>query len=364
MERRIENIYEFFETISVLPKLEGEILKYCYHEGRVTIQQLSNYFKISKGKIDSAIKNLIKKGLLYTHRFQNIEFYELNVVTMKSIYYERFPAGPIIPIVYQFNLLSDSTRTDSFKKAIEKVVKSGDVVIDLGCGTGILSIFAVQRGAYVFAIEVDPFVADAAEYFIKNAGYSSKIKVIQGDCRNLNLPVEADVIICEMLDTALIAELQVPVMNNAIKKWLKPGGKVIPLSANTSAELINIDSTFYGFDFRLIHFEEYGAKLTAYSLSEPKIYHSVNFLEENSIEVGGKFVLKTTRAGITNGLRIKTIVTATEGIEIGSSAWFNPPLILPFEDISVKENDSIEVNLSYGLGAGFSNVKYDVHLVN
>jgi predicted RNA methylase len=363
MRKGIKNIYEFFETIGSLPELEGEILKYCYHEGRVTLQQLSNQFKKPLEEIKNAIKNLIEGGLIYHYRFQNIEFYELDVQTIKNIYYERFPAGPVIPLIYQFNLLSDSIRTDSLKKAIEMVVKPGDIVIDLGCGTGILSIFAAQRGAYVFAIEVDPLVADAAEYFIKNAGYSSKIKVIQGDARNLNLPLQADVIICEMLDTALIAELEVPVMNNAIKKWLKPDGKVIPLSASTSAELINIDSTFYGIDFRLIHYEEYGARLTTYSLSEPVIYHHVNFSEENPLEVSKKFILKTKRAGIANGLRIKTEVLLADGVKMGSSPWFNPPLILPFSDIPVTENASISVTLSYGLGAGFSSIKYDVKLI-
>jgi len=360
MKEKIKNIYDFFEIISSLPELEGEILKYCYHEGRVTLQQLSNHFKKPLKEIEDAIKNLIKRELIYHYRFQNIEFYELDVEMRKNIYYERFPAGPVIPLIYQFNLLSDSMRTDALKKAIDKVVKSGDVVIDLGCGTGILSILAAQKGAYVFAIEVDPLVADAAEYFIKNSGYSSKIKIIQGDARNLDLPVEANVIICEMLDTALIAELEVPVMNIAVKKWLKPGGKVIPLSAITSAELVNIDYNFYGLDFRLIHYEEYGARLASYSLSEPEVYHYVNFLEENPIEVSKKFILKTNRAGITNGLRIKTEVFLTEGIKMDSSQWCNPPLILPFNDIPVNENALISVSLSYSLGAGFSSIKYDV----
>lgn len=354
------NIYEFLEISSKLSELEERILYHCYHEGRVTLQQLINKEQEDISKITSAIKNLVDKKLLYIYKFQNFVFFELNLPVLKYLRYEKFPAGPVIPLIYQFNLLSDSVRLSAFKSAINNIVNPGDIVLDLGCGTGVLSMFAAQRGAFVFSVEVDPIVAEAAEYFIKNNGFSSKVKIIQGDCRNIELDIKADVIICEMLDTALIAELQVPVMNNAIKKWLKPNGKVIPLKAETSAELINTDYKFEGIDFRLIHYEAYGARISSYVLSRPLTYHSLSFKEENPVDFSAKFSLKAYRDGIANGLRLNTSVEVTENIKIGGSPWFNPPLILPFEDIPIKKGEEIEVDLSYGLGAGFSSIKYEV----
>ena len=44
-------------------------------------------------------------------------------------------------------MLSDQLRVDTYHRAISKQVKKGDVVVDLGTGTGILSFFAAAQGA-------------------------------------------------------------------------------------------------------------------------------------------------------------------------------------------------------------------------
>jgi predicted RNA methylase len=81
------------------------------------------------------------------------------------------------------------------------------------------------------------------------------------------------------------------------------------------------------------------------------------------LELSERVVLPINRPGIANGIRLKTNVIFTAEIETTGSPWFNPTLILPFDDIEVSENDSLEVELSYGFGAGFSNVNYNVRLL-
>jgi predicted RNA methylase len=106
--------------------------------------------------------------------------------------------------------LIDAKRTSAFKNAIENSVKPGDIVVDMGTGTGVLAMFAAKMGAKkVYAIENDPKNVMTLHKTFKLNGYNN-IVVIEGDVTKINLPEKVDVIIGEMIATALIEELQVP----------------------------------------------------------------------------------------------------------------------------------------------------------
>ena len=63
------------------------------------------------------------------------------------------------------------------------------IVLDIGCGTGILSIFAARAGAkHVYAIE-NAEIALFAEEIIKRNNLSGKITVIKGKMEEIELPV-------------------------------------------------------------------------------------------------------------------------------------------------------------------------------
>ena len=76
-------------------------------------------------------------------------------------------ASPIL----QESLLLDKARCDAYREAIHRTVKPGDVVVDLGAGTGLLSFFALQAGArHVYAIEMSR-IADVAAELIEANGF-------------------------------------------------------------------------------------------------------------------------------------------------------------------------------------------------
>ena len=107
-------------------------------------------------------------------------------------------------------------------------MKPGDVVLDVGAGTGILSIFAAAAGARrVYAVERTA-IADVAREVIESNGYSSCIEVLQSDLEDATLPEKVDVIVSEWMGGFGVDENILAPLVMARDRWLKPGGKMVP----------------------------------------------------------------------------------------------------------------------------------------
>mmetsp|Transcript_13897 Transcript_13897/g.13888 ORF Transcript_13897/g.13888 Transcript_13897/m.13888 type:complete len:152 (+) Transcript_13897:3-458(+) len=97
-------------------------------------------------------------------------------------------------------MLKDEVRTESYMNAIiqNPNLFQGKIVLDIGCGTGILSIFAAQAGAtHVYGIDAAD-VADQAHEIVRDNGYSEIVTIIKGKVEDIELPVaKVDIIISE-----------------------------------------------------------------------------------------------------------------------------------------------------------------------
>lgn len=136
-------------------------------------------------------------------------------------------------------MICDRVRTEAFERAINAVVRPGDVVLDVGAGSGILSMFAASAGAArVYAVERTTVAVLAADLAQAN-GFGDVIEVIHGDLMDIELPEKVDVIVSEWLGGFGIDEgMLVPVIV-ARDRWLKPGGVMIPSSVTAWAGLVN-----------------------------------------------------------------------------------------------------------------------------
>ena len=125
-------------------------------------------------------------------------------------------------------MICDRVRTGAFRRAIDAVVRPGDIVLDLGAGTGILSMFAARAGAArVYAVERTTVAVLAQELAATN-GVAEIVQVIHGDIMDIELPERVDVIVSEWLGGFGIDEgMLVPVIA-ARDRWLKPGGIIDP----------------------------------------------------------------------------------------------------------------------------------------
>lgn len=125
-------------------------------------------------------------------------------------------------------MLRDEIRNEAYRRAIAQVVKPGHVVLDMGAGTGILSIFAAQAGARkVYAVERTT-IAEVARRMVKANGLDGTIEIIQGDLEDIDLPEKVDVIISEWMGGLGVDENMLAPLVMARTRWLKPGGKIVP----------------------------------------------------------------------------------------------------------------------------------------
>jgi len=136
-------------------------------------------------------------------------------------------------------MICDRVRTEAFRRAIDSVVRPGDIVLDVGAGSGILSVFAARAGAArVYAVERTSAAVLAQELAAAN-GVAEIVRVIHGDVTDVELPERVDVIVSEWLGGFGIDEgMLVPVIV-ARDRWLKPGGVMIPRSVTAWAALVH-----------------------------------------------------------------------------------------------------------------------------
>lgn len=129
---------------------------------------------------------------------------------------------------YHLNMLLDAARIDSYQRAIEASVQPGDVVVDIGCGTGVLSFMACEAGAKrVYAIESGPIIEAARELAIDN-GFADRIEFLDGWSVDVDIPEPADVLITETIGSAGLDEGIVAWICDARQRLLRPGAVLLP----------------------------------------------------------------------------------------------------------------------------------------
>lgn len=259
--------------------------------------------------------------------------------------------------------LIDKERVNAFKKAILKLVRKGSNVLEVGIGSGVLSLIAAKAGAEkIYAIEIDPFVAKTAKKIIRENGYDSIIKIIMGDATKIkiNTKEKIDIIIAETLTTGMIDEQQVNIINNLHRqKIISSQTKIIPYRIDTHVSLINADYKLYGFNFPMVKhiWKQYNNNPRLEKLSKKALLSSYcfdNLIEENfSREI--KF--KINRAGILNGLLLESRAWFLEKIYCTNTVAFLAPIIFPLDKTKLKKGDEITFKISYKFGEGFDKFK-------
>jgi SAM-dependent methyltransferase len=165
-------------------------------------------------------------------------------------------------------MLRDSVRTTAYEDAISSNAKSlfeGKVVLDVGCGTGVLSLFCARAGARkVIGVDNSDVIEQAREICSLN-GYDGIVTYVKGKMeelllegdRGLPLPVgeTVDVIVSEWMGYALFFETMLPSVMAARDALMTPnGGMMYPngsriyLEGGRDAERLGYWNNVHGID--------------------------------------------------------------------------------------------------------------------
>jgi len=145
---------------------------------------------------------------------------------------------------FHHSMLADKVRTSSFLRAVMEVVRPGDVVVDIGSGTGVLSLFAAMAGAsHVYSIEREPVIEVAREIAVRN-GLSERVTFISGFSPDVEIPELADVLVTETIGNVGFDEGIVAWVADARKRFLKPGARIVPGRVDAVASLVSVPRDF------------------------------------------------------------------------------------------------------------------------
>ncbi len=237
-----------------------------------------------------------------------------------------------------------------FYEAINEKAKG--IVYDLGTGSGILSTWAVPYSNFIYAVEKNPLVAEKTRSCLEKF---KNIFFIEGDARKVHFPEKADLIICEMLDTALIDEEQVPVLNSVLD-YLKKDGDVIPQGILNGVEPLHTNTEY-------LCYEENG-KPYHQLLGPLTIYSHYDFRTPINPRGDFKIHMKINKNGMFSGLKITTFTLITPHIICGPTPMLNPPLIIPTEKLDVEKGGEVKLNLSYVMGGGLNSIRTEIEKIS
>lgn len=274
-------------------------------------------------------------------------------------------ADPFSSIRMHQQLVADRARSDAYREAVSRVVREGDVVLDAGCGSGLLSLFACQAGAArVWAVERSEIIAVARELAQAN-GFGDRIRFVAADLLELELPEPVDVVVSELVSKAVFGQALTATLGRC-RRFLAPGGRIVParielVAAPVECALAREELDFppherYDLDFSAARRRSVNAPLSrrfdAAELLGPgrtALALAFDSRETGTDAAADGIELEPARDGILHGFALWFVATLAPGVRLSSA----PPGIpswdqafLPLEEpVKIVRKDLIRLRL-------------------
>ncbi|KAK3100629.1 hypothetical protein FSP39_022782 [Pinctada imbricata] len=129
---------------------------------------------------------------------------------------------------WHFRMLNDVARNIAYTQAIERAVQRGhNSVLDIGTGTGILSLMAVDAGATdIYACDQSRTMCEIAADVLHANRADHKVKLLCKSSTDLKIPQDlkerVSMVVTETFDAALFGENVIPTLKHAWEDLLQP----------------------------------------------------------------------------------------------------------------------------------------------
>ncbi len=267
-------------------------------------------------------------------------------------------------------MIADEIRTSAYARALRAVVNQDSVVIDIGAGTGILSLLACQSGARkVYAIEPSDAITVAEEIARAN-GLADRIEFIQATSNSVSLRERADVIVSDLRGVLPLFEQHLPSIIDARTRFLAPRGVLIPQRDRLWAAVVEATQAYdrlvapwaktsSGFNMAaassmVTNVWHKASVAREQLLSDPCCLSTIDYATVEAPDVSASMVARTLRRGVAHGLIVwfDTVLSEENGF---SNAPGQPELIygsgfFPFpSSVQLEAGDTVSVALQADL---------------
>ena len=227
---------------------------------------------------------------------------------------------------YHRGLLADELRTRAYREAILRVVNPGDVVLDLGSGSGVLSFFACEAGAArVYAID-QSHMADVARFLARHLEVADRVTVFHAESAQVELPERADVLVTETMGVAGFDEGILGHVLDARARLLRPGAPIVPRRLALFVAPVEIEDDYD----KLIGWwteTHYGLDLSPLRVFASNAMHLLHIDTRAHLAPGDEVIAVELATFDTKVVRGHTSFTATrDGALHGFAMWFKAHL--------------------------------------
>jgi type II protein arginine methyltransferase len=280
-------------------------------------------------------------------------------------------------------MLNDTARNAAFRDAIARQVTTRDRVVDIGAGTGLLSILAARAGAMsVDAFEGHPDMAAIAARTIESSDVADRIALHRTWSTNVHLRSadRRDLLVTETFDCALIGEGILPTLRHARNALLTEGYRVIPRLATLSGALLasprirrlNEVSDVFGVD--VSHLNElqtkghFPVRLSTWPhviVSDERSLLHLDLREDPGLDDGWEVAFRATRDDVADGIVAWFSMDLGAGIHLSTrpdtdTHWMQAFVPFP-RPLPVRAGESYVIDLSVAGATALTAVPRTAH---